>query len=491
MSPHPETGRFAETFEQVGAALDEWLAKERVDALRSATGWQTSLAGPVPRDGIGADATLQEFIDVVLPNGPHLTSEASWGWITTGPSTVPTAVAAASAIAAPQRQTVTAFNVLEELALDWLVELCRLPSGMKGVFSSGGSTANLIALGAARQWALEQQGIDPSGDGLGGLELAVYTSTQAHHTVQRSAGVLGIGRRQVRTIATDKELRLDAEALEAAIAADVSRGVVPVAVVAAAGTTNTGAIDPLRRCGEIAKKYGAWFHVDGAYGLPGILDRRVAPLYDGLELADSAITDPHKWLNAPTGVAATFVRDRSILYRAFTQEAADYLEGSFSDDDVQVSFDSMGVPYMDFSLELSSPARGVIVWSISRELGAAGVQARIVQDNDFARHVARRASEHPRLELLLDPVLSICLFRYRSGSAVSEAAVDAVNRKILRRLARETRFIVSSTVVDGTLGLRPCFINPRTSLADVDAFVDTVIALGDGLETSVADDSAR
>lgn len=482
-TPRPETGRFAETFAHMGKALDDWLAKDRVDALRADTDWQGLLAGPVPQQGIGADATLQEFVDVVLPNGPRLTSEVSWGWITTGPSTVPTAVSAASMIAAPQRQTLTAFNLLEELALDWLAALCGLGDHMKGVFSSGGSTANLIALGAARQWALEQQGIDASGDGLDGTNLAVYTSTQAHHTVQRSAGVLGIGRAKVHGVPTDDQLRMDVDALDAMMTADRAKGVRPVAVVAAAGTTNTGAMDPLRRCGEIAKKHGAWFHVDGAYGLPGILDDRVAPLYDGLELADSAITDPHKWLNVPTGVAATFVRDRSILYRAFTQEHADYLEGAVSDDDVQVSLDSMGIPYFDFSVELSSPARGVAVWSVLRELGAEGIRARVVQDNDFARHVASRAREHPQLELLLDPVLSICVFRYRpSDASVEEVAIDAVNREILRRLARETRFVVSSTVVHGRFALRPCFINPRTSLSDVDAFVDTVLALGAGLE---------
>ena len=180
------------------------MAKERVDALRSPTDWQAQLTGPLPRDGIGADATLREYVDLVLPHGPHLTSEASWGWITTGPATVPTAVAAASMIAAPQRQTLTAFNLLEEQALDWLVELCGLPAGMKGVFSSGGSTANLVALGAARQWALEQRGVDPASDGLGGARAWPSTRpTQAHHTVQRSAGVLGIGRSQVRTVPTD------------------------------------------------------------------------------------------------------------------------------------------------------------------------------------------------------------------------------------------------------------------------------------------------
>ncbi|HEX5018495.1 MAG TPA: aminotransferase class V-fold PLP-dependent enzyme [Actinomycetes bacterium] len=474
----PETGRFAETFELVGAALDKWLASERLDPLRSPTDWRAELSGPVPQQGIGADATLEEFTSLVLPHGPHLTSDASWGWITTGPSTVPTAITAASMIASPQRQTLTAFNLLEEQALDWLAEMCGLDSHMKGVFSSGGSTANLVALGAARQWALEQQGFDPSGDGFDATNVAMYTSDQAHHTVQRSAGVLGIGRSKVRSIPTDDQMRMDVNALEAALKRDQADGVLPVAVVVAAGTTNTGSIDPIRRAGELAKEYGAWFHVDGAYGLPGILDDRVAPLYDGMELADSTITDPHKWLNVPVGVAATFVRDRSILYRAFTQEPADYLEGAFSADDVQVSLDDMGIPYFDFGVELSSPVRGVAVWGVLKELGVDGVRSRVIQDNDFARHVAARAREHPRLETLLDPVLSICVFRYVPAEA-SEAQVDAVNREILRLLARESRFVVSSTVVKGQFALRPCFINPRTTIADVDDFVDTVLAFGE------------
>ena len=481
-TPRPEVGRFAETFEQVGAALDAWLASERTDPMRSPTDWRTELTGPVPQEGIGADATLREFTTLVLPNGPHLTSDTSWGWITTGPSTVPTAISAAGMIASPQRQTLTAFNLLEEQGLEWLAQMCGLGSHMKGVFSSGGSTANLVALGAARQWALEQQGIDPSSDGFDASKLAMYTSDQAHHTVQRSAGVLGIGRSRVRSIPTDDEMRIDLGALEAALKEDQAAGISPIAVIVAAGTTNTGSIDPIRGAGEISKQYNTWFHVDGAYGLPGILDNRLTALYDGLELADSVITDPHKWLNVPVGVAATFVRDRAILHRAFTQEPADYLEGAFSDDDVQVSLDAMGIPYFDFGVELSSPVRGVAVWGVLRELGVDGVRARVMQDNDFARHVAARAREHPRLETLLDPVLSICVFRYRPERAASETSIDEANRDILRALARETRFVVSSTVVRGRFALRPCFINPRTTLPDVDEFVDTVIALGERAE---------
>lgn len=462
----------------MGAALDEWLASDRLDPLRSPTDWRSELTMPVPSSGIGSDATLHEFLRLVLPHGPHLTSTSSWAWITTGPTTVPTAIGAASMIASPQRQTLTAFNLLEEQALEWLASMCGLAPHMRGVFSSGGSTANLVALGAARQWALEQQGIDPSGDGFDASTVAVYTSDQAHHTVQRAAGVLGIGRSRVRSVATDDEMRIDVSALEDAMSRDVAAGVTPLAVVVAAGTTNTGSIDAIRAAGDIAKRHSAWFHVDGAYGLPGILDDRIADLYDGLELADSVITDPHKWLNTPVGVAATFVRDRSILYRAFTQEPADYLEGAFAEDDVEVSLDSTGTPYYDFGVELSSPVRGVMVWGVLRELGIDGVRARVVQDNDFARHVAARARQHERLELLLDPVLSICVFRYVPESATTEGAINDANREILRRLARESRFVVSSTMVKGRFALRPCFINPRTTLADVDEFVDTVVALG-------------
>ena len=479
MSTHaPEVSNFAGNLATVGRAVDEWLASDMPDAFSSEVDWQSALSGPAPQHGIGADATIEEYVRLIVAHGQRLTSPTSWGWITTGPTTVPSVVAAGAMAAAPQRQTVSAFHQAEELSLEWLAEVCGLAPHMRGVYSSGGSTANLVALGAARQHALERAGYDASDLGLDGRRLAVYTSTQAHHTVQRAAGVLGIGRSSVRSIPVDADRRMDLGALAEVLDRDTRAGILPVAVVAAAGTTNTGAIDPLRGIGDLAHAHGAWFHVDGAYGLPGILDERVAPLYDGLELADSAITDPHKWLGAPVGVAATFVRDRSILHRAFTQEPADYLEGAFASDDVQSTLDSMGIPYFDFGVELSAPSRGVMVWAILRELGVEGLRARIVADNDFARYVAAQAREHPRLEVLAEPVLSICGFRYRTDA---DRDWDSVNSQILRRLARETSIVVSSTFVDGSYVLRPCFINARTTTAHVDEFLATVLRFGDEL----------
>lgn len=474
--PRPETGRFAHHLGKVGAELDELLDGPRLDSVSRIDEWSETLRGPVPRHGIGADGVLDELVRTLIPNGARISEAGFWGYITTGPTTMPTAAMAAAMVASPQRYTITAFNQVEELSLDWLAELCHLPPGMQGVYVSGGSVANLVSLGAARQWALERAGVDPADRGLDGRPTAIYASRDVHHTVQRAAAVLGLGRSSVVEVPTDDRHRIDVDRLAVVMAEGRRAGRLPIAVVATAGTTNTGAIDPIRACGELAREHDAWLHVDGAYGLPGILDDRVAAAYDGLELADSVIVDPHKWLGAPVGVAAAFVRDRAVLHRAFAQGRADYLEGTFvTDDDVQSSLDALGVPYADLAIELSSPARGVAVWASLRELGTEGVRARVVADNDLARRVAEVAHGHPRLESLTEPQLSIACLRY---SAV-DGDLDAYNERLLRRLQRETTYLPSSTVVDGQFVIRPCFINARTTPQDVEGFLTTLVELGD------------
>jgi aromatic-L-amino-acid decarboxylase len=273
------------------------------------------------------------------------------------------------------------------------------------------------------------------------------------------------------------------DALRAAIERDRDSGIVQMAIVACAGTTNTGAIDPLNEIGEIAKKYGIWFHVDGAYGLPGILDERIRHLYDGLEMADSVIVDPHKWLGAAVGVAATFVRDRQLLYRAFTQEPADYLEGAVeqttdSASKIEHSLDDFGVPYYDFGVELSSPCRGVIVWAMIREIGVDGMTQRMKRHNDMAAYIAKAAREHPNLELLLEPTLSICCVRY---VAPGIADLDAFNRQLHRRLIRENQNMPSTTQVNGNLALRPCFVGARTNHEQAQALLRDVLRIGQEL----------
>ena len=480
----------AETRDLAGAlrallpALEEHLAAPATGAeFGHAASWRAVLDEPLPRQGRGAEETLRRLADPVVRHGQRLTAPGFLGWITTGPTVVPAVAGLATAFAGTQRYLGHTGNFLEELALTWLAEACGLqgPPPMQGVFSSSGSVANLLALGAARQHAYERLGHDPARDGLAGLPRGrVYSTVELHHSLIKAAGVLGLGRADVVVLPVDDAQRVDVRAVADVVAADVSAGHVPVAVVGVAGTTNTGAVDDLAALADVAAEHGTWFHVDGAYGLFGRLDPRVADRFAGLERADSAIVDPHKWLATPSGIAATFVRDRELLARAFTGGAADYIEGGFDTEWTGSAYDAMGLPYHDWSLDLTAAARGVVVWAALHELGLDGLRERIVRDHDLARHVADLVRADPRLELLTEPELSICCFRYvREG--LDEPGLDALNQQILRRLHADSPYVPSFTRVGGRYALRPCFINPRTTTSDAEELVTWVLRLGDRL----------
>jgi len=476
-----ETGHLQELLSRVGASLDDYLKFEQADALVRRDTWRPALQRPVPQQGVGIDEVTRELVEQVIPNGSSVARPGFTGFIMTGATSASAIASTAAGIASPQRFQLSAFNLLEELSLDWLAQMFGL-GDMKGVYSSGGSVANLVALGAARQSAFEKAGRDPARDGVD-RAVSIYASEECHHTIQRAGGVLGIGRRAIKAIACDAQARMRVDALRTAIENDLAAGILPLAIVANAGTTNTGAIDPLQAIGDIAREFDIWYHVDGAYGLPGVLDERLSDVYRGLEKVDSVIVDPHKWLGAAIGVAATFVRDRSLLGRAFTQEPADYLEGTFDDDvlsDSQIvhSMDSFGIPYSDYGVELSSPCRGVAVWALIREIGGDGMRERIKRHNDMARELADISRRHAKLELLLEPSLSICCFRYVSPGV---ADLDRLNQRLCRRLIRENEFMPSTTRVNGQIALRPCFIGARTDRSQIDGLVQSVLRIGDAL----------
>ena len=440
-----------------------------------------SEAAALPEAGVGLDATVDELGRVVR-EGSRIGVPGWAGFITTSGTTVGAAAHAAVGLAGGQRYLLNAFNALEHTGLRWLAELCGLPSGVTGVFTSGGSTANLVALGAARQAAFERLGVDAAEDGLPpGIHGRIYASERAHRTIHRSAGVLGLGRAGVTTIPTHPDTRIDVEALRRALERDAAAGIIPIAVVAIAGSTDTGMIDPIAEVVRVAREFGAWVHVDGAYGLPARASASLAPRFGGVEQADSWIVDPHKWLATGLGVGAAYVRDGELLTRAFAEGNADYLEGSFSTTRAErpSQFDEMGGAWADQGVELSAPPRGVLVWAVLREIGRAGLARRVERHVAFARHVVDRATVDKRLEALLpSPDLSVACFRYRAPASID---ANQLNFAILERLRGETPYIPTSTVVDGCLAIRPCFINPRTTLREVDGMVDAVTRLGDAL----------
>ncbi|WIG60547.1 MAG: Aromatic-L-amino-acid decarboxylase [Ktedonobacterales bacterium] len=455
--------------------------------------WTAILDEPLPIAGHGAEVVLATLRDVIVPNGSTIGAPGFSGWVGSMPTTVPSATALAATLAGPNRIFSHSFNFLETIALRWLAELFDIPSTYQGVFVSGGSTANLVGLGAARQHAAERLGLDAARDGVATIpHPRIYASSEIHHTAHRAAGVLGLGRHAVVSIPTDATLRMDLGSLKHRLQQDLAAGYTPVAIVGVAGSTNTGAIDPLPELAALCREYHIWFHVDGAYGLPGILDPQVAHLYGMLADVDSLAVDPHKWLAAPVGCGAVFVRDAHLLQRAFTEEPADYLEGAnvssflrHTDATTPHSqYTDYGPPFHHFAVEHSAPSRGALVWAILKEIGVDGMRARIQRDNAFARHLAQCVQSSPVLELMAPVTLSICCFRYvppalRSRTdAEALATLNQLNRAILHQLWNDARCVPSGTFVHGAFVIRPCYVNPRTTIADVDALVEDVETLG-------------
>ena len=206
-----EVGNLQDLLSRVGAGLDEYLKFEHPDALTRQDAWKAVLATELPQQGVGIDEVTRELIEHIIPNGSPVANPGFTSYITTGATSASTLASTAASIASPQRYLSSAFNLIEEMSLDWLAQMHGL-GDMKGIYSSGGSVANLVALGAARQSAFENLGHDPAQDGVN-REVGVYASSECHHTIQRSGGVLGIGRRAIKLIDCDDQGRMRVDAL--------------------------------------------------------------------------------------------------------------------------------------------------------------------------------------------------------------------------------------------------------------------------------------
>ncbi len=463
-------------------ALEQFLRYEGPDPAAERSRWRPALDRPLPAAGIGRDGTLAELADLVVANGLRVGHPGFSGWVTTGPTDVGAAADLAQAVAVPQRWWTTPGNFVDHLAMRWLIDLLGFPASSVGTFTSGGSTANLVGMGAARQHAGERLGLRPSLDGIEGMvEPRVYASTETHHVVGRALGVLGMGRRNLRAIPLDGSGTIDLDLLQAALDEDLAAGRTQVAIVGCAGDVNMGRVDPLADLARIAHERDVWLHVDGAYGGFGLLDDRVRERYGDVASYDSFAIDPHKWLAAPVGTGAAIVRDEGILGRAFTVETGDYDRERHvpaGDVDPGSPFDELGLGTPDWGVDFSTPARGLAVWAILREIGADGMRERVMRHDDCARRVAERARASDELELLAEPVLSICCFRFRPAGWDDAARLDALNDVVLHGIRARGRVVTSSTRVNGRLAIRPCFINPRSTLADADALVDEVLTVG-------------
>jgi glutamate/tyrosine decarboxylase-like PLP-dependent enzyme len=358
---------------------------------------------------------------------------------------------------------------VERRVVGWIAEILGLPAEAEGILTSGGSMANLTALAAARR------AVAPSvrDEGFAGTPpLVVYASDQVHNCVDKAVDLLGIGRRQLRKIATDERFRLRVDALREAIAADRTAGLRPAIVVGNAGTVNTGAIDPLEELVDLCAREGLWFHADGAYGAMASISPRLRPLLRGLERADSVAADPHKWLYVPYEAGAVLVREAGRLADAFRQSAPYLVHDPDSPVVGPVLFNERGA-------ELSRGFKALKVWVGLKRHGRKGYAAAVEHDVAMAHFLADEVRRRDDFELLAEPVLSIANFRYRpAGARLPDADLDRLNRQIVNRLVGSGAFFVASTVLMGRTSMRAAIVNFRTREDDLLALLDEAARAG-------------
>jgi aromatic-L-amino-acid decarboxylase len=357
-----------------------------------------------------------------------------------------------------------AADLLDKQAVAWVAEFVGFPLG-EGHFTSGGQTSNLTALLAAREHALP----GARENGVAGHRATVYCSAEAHQSVVRAVEAMGVGRQAIRRIPTDARRRMRADALAAAIEQDRAEGFTPIAVVATAGTTLTGTVDPLDALADVCTQAGVWLHVDGAYGLPAAAAESTAPLFAGLDRVDSVTVDAHKWLGMQKSCSVVLVRHRGALRAAFGHEESYMLHGEDSANPVDSTF------------EYSRPFRSLRLWLAMRFYGAAQFRRWIENTLDNARRLTTAVKAHPDFELLHEPMLSTVCFRHRPPG-MSDSQLDAHNERLARQMQRDGRVFLAPAVVDGRTCLRVCFVNFRTTAEDV----DLVLAVADELGKRLA-----
>jgi aromatic-L-amino-acid/L-tryptophan decarboxylase len=453
----------SEEFRSLAGRVTELAAELLADlpdlrAFPQVSGQETAerFGGAPPDIGLGAKA-LDALEDVIAMSRPP--SSRFYGYVLGSGEPV---AALADLLASVLNQNVTAWRsapaavAIEQQVVRWIAASLGCPE-FTGFLCGGGSAANLMGLAMARETALpaNEAGAQPG---------VVYASSEVHMSIGKSMALLGLGRSHLRLIPTDNQFRMRVQDLNSTLAADLAAGRKPVAVVATAGTVNTGAIDPLPEIAAICHSHGLWLHVDGAYG--ALAAMAVPDRFQDLQRADSISLDPHKWLYQPLDCGMLLYRDAAAA-RATFSFTGDYARALDSNP-------LEGFAFFEESLELSRRFRALKLWLSLRYHGLEAFRSAIRTDLQHAQALASLIRGTPELELLAPVELSAVCFRYRGHPAATDG--NQLNAAILRRIIERGRVYLSNASIAGQFALRACFVNHRTTAADVAEIVAETLA---------------
>lgn len=418
----------------------------------------------LPQDGAPFEVLLEELDRTFVRYSRHNGHPGFFGYISspgTPVNTIGSMVQAALNVNVTAWRSAPAAAEIEHVTIGWMKEILGYPESSIGLYVSGGSMANFAALGAARS-AKAPVNVVREGLRAVGRAMCVYVSEEAHYSVAKAAGMLGLGEDHVRQVKTDERFRMDVGDLERLVAEDRASGRLPFCVVASAGTTATGSVDPIRAVAAVAKREGLWLHVDAAYGAFAALAPSARGLFDGIAEADSVALDPHKWLYLPMGTGCVLYRDPAAARAAFSH-SAEYTRTIGLERDEAFAF-------WDYGPELSRPFRAFDVWLLLKYAGARQISAAIEGNIACAKYFEGLVRASEDFEMLAPVELSVFCFRHKGGGGDP----NAVNERALVALQRAGRTYLSNASLRGKFALRGCVLNYRTTEREMDRILGDV-----------------
>ena len=425
--------------------------------------------GPLPLESAGdPDAEISRCLAQIVRQSIHLHHPGYMGHQL--PPVLPLA-ALADLVSSLLNNSVAVYEMgqagtqIERQVIRWLCGSVGWPQDSDGVLTSGGSLGNLTALLAARNQATQgsawRQGLHS------GPPLALLLSDQAHYSLARAAGVLGLGQESIVSIPTDNRFRADVSTLAGLYRQTEQAGKKVIAVVGSAGTTATGSFDPLQEMGEFCRENGVWFHIDGAHGASALFSEKYRSLTEGIELASSLVWDVHKMLFAPSLITAVLFRKREDNYGAFSQEAS-YL---FARRPEEADFD---LALRTF--ECTKRTMGVKLWLALRVHGAKSIGRMVTRTFDLAREFAALLEAQPDFELATEPASNILCFRHVPAALKS---LDAHQLELRKRVVAGGKYFLVHTVLRNKVYLRTTLMNPRTTIVDLEGLIQTIRDVSD------------
>lgn len=449
----------SETMRQLGYQTIDWLVDratrrrdEPVLSRLSPLEMARDADGGAPLLGQELSVILDQLATDVLPFRSRIDHPRYLAYVPgegTWPGALGDLIASAYNIDAGNWMESAGPSHLEVLVLRWFAEWIGYPDSASGVLVSGGSAANLTALACAREALVGAMSED----------LVAYVSDQGHSSLARAARILGFRPQQVRVLPVDRDFRMRVDALVAAIDADLEAGRRPLVVLAVAGTTNTGAVDPLPDIAAVCREHGMWLHVDAAYGGFAAITPRGRDALAGLELADSVTLDPHKWLYQPIECGALLVREGHLLREAF-EIHPDYLQDALVRD-TEVNF-------ADHGLQLTRTSRALKIWLSVHYFGLEAFASAVNGAMDLAQDAQRYIEASSDLELMSPATLGIVCFRRHPRGLDEESRLEELNAGLVAGLADSGKGLVSSTRLFGRYTLRACILNHSTTRTDVE-----------------------